>query len=272
MKRILGLFLIAASAAFISGCIQLQTKITVKKDGSGTLEETVLMSKEMINMMNQFIMGFADDSSKGEEFNLYNEEDLKNRTSELGEGVTFISGTEIKDKENEGYKVVYSFSDLNKLRIDENPDSRIPDDAGNVVTEDKEYITFNFKSGDISEVIIKMPLKPEETKEEEDREIETPQDSLAEADISRMKFFLKDFSISLTVDIEGEIVETNSDYHQGSEITLFNVNFGELIDNTQKLEELKKINPDNIMELKEIMKDIPGIKIETSDPVVIKFR
>jgi mevalonate kinase len=87
-----------------------------------------------------------------------------------------------------------------------------------------------------------------------------------------MKFFLKDLSFSLIVDINGEIVETNADYIQNSQITLFNLNFGELLDNQQKLEELKKINPNNLKELKELMKDIPGIKIETNDPVVIKFR
>jgi hypothetical protein len=87
-----------------------------------------------------------------------------------------------------------------------------------------------------------------------------------------MKFFLKDLSFSLIVDINGEIVETNADYIQNSQITLFNLNFAELLDNQQKLEELKKINPNNLKELKELMKDIPGIKIETNDPVVIKFR
>jgi len=56
-----------------------------------------------------------------------------------------------------------------------------------------------------------------------------------------------------------------------SEITLFKLNFGELLENPEKLEELKNMDSNNLKELKEIMKDIPGIKIETNDPVVIKF-
>jgi hypothetical protein len=35
---------------------------------------------------------------------------------------------------------------------------------------------------------------------------------------------------------------------------------------------MKKIDPNNLKDLKDIMKDIPGIKIEINDPVVIKFR
>jgi hypothetical protein len=274
MKKLLKLFVIVTVSLFLTGCIQLQTKIFVNKDGSGTLEETVLMSKEMIKMMNEFIMGFTVDTTEVEEFNLYNEEDLKNRVSELGEGVTFVAGTEIKEEDKEGYKVVYNFSAINKIRIDQNPDSRIPTDSANIEMQDKEYVTFNFNPGDISEIKIKMPFKQEEYEKEEEteEEIEASKDSLGEADISQMKFFIKDLSMSFVIDVEGEITETNSDYQQENSITLFNLSFGELLDNTQKLKELKKINPDNLLELKEIMKDIPGIKIETHDPVIIKFR
>jgi hypothetical protein len=121
----------------------------------------------------------------------------------------------------------------------------------------------------ISEVKINLP---EQKTEEVDEEAEVEEDSLKNGNLSEMKFLLKDLSFSLLLNVNGEIVETNAGYRQDSEITLFKLNFEELVDNQEKLEKLKKIDMNNVKELKEIMKDIPGIKIETNDPVIIKFR
>ena len=269
MIKILKQLMVLLFTLSFTGCIQIETKVNVNKDGSGTVEETVLMTNEMVQMLNEFISGFASDSAETEEFKLYNEEDLKNKEAELGEGVKLVSGSEYKTENKQGYKVVYSFSDLSKLKIDQSPDSRIPDNATGVEVKEKGFVTFNFSKGGVSELKINLP-QPE--KDEEENEFETEEDSLNDGDISEMKFLLKDLSFSLIVNINGEITETNADYREGSNITLFKLNFGELLDNTQKLQELKRINPNNYKELKEIMKDIPGIKIETNDPVVIKFR
>jgi hypothetical protein len=272
MKKILIPFVIILISLFLSGCIEIQTKVTINNDGSGTLEETVLMSNEMVQMVNEFITGFASDTTQPDEFKLYKEEDLKKRESELGEGVKLVSGTEIKTESKEGYKVIYSFEDLNKLKIDQSPASRVPDDASGVEAEEKNYITFSFNKGNTSEIKINMPLTQKDEEENEiETEVDAEEDSTKQSDLSEMKFLLKDLSINMVVNVNGEIVETNADHLNGSEVTLFKLNFGELLDNPQKLEELQKSNY-NFKELKEIMKNIPGIKIETNDPVVIKFR
>src|SRR5690606_4875122 len=103
---------------FLAGCIQIETKVNLNKDGSGTVEETVLMGNEMVQMLNEFITGFSSDTTKPEEFKIYNEEDLKERETEFGEGVTLLSSSEYTTETQQGYKVVYSFSDISKLKID----------------------------------------------------------------------------------------------------------------------------------------------------------
>jgi len=277
MKRILTLLFLPAFFIF-SGCIELNTKININPDGTGTVEETVLMSNEMIQMLNEFMTGFASDTTNPEEFKLYKEEELIARASDMGEGVNFVSGSEIKTDNKEGYKVVYSFSDLNKLKIDQSPDSRLPDDATGIEEREKKFVTFLFTKGDFSEVKIKMPdaAKDEgEAEEEPEAETETTEadeDSISENDLSQMKFFLKDLSMSLSVEVNGEITGTNAVHRDKSVITLFSINFDELLNKPEKLKELNNINPDNLKELNEVVKDIPGIKIEINDPVVINFR
>jgi len=269
MKKIFTAIFTFCTLLLLSGCIQIETKVNLNKDGSGTVEETVLMSNEMVNMLNEFISGFSSDTTQPEEFKLYNEEDLKKRESSLGEGVTLLSSSEIKTDTKQGYKVEYSFTDINKLRIDQNPDSRIPDDGSEVEPADTSYVTFNFTRGDVSQLTIDLP---DPVKYENEEEFETEEDTTDTGDLSELKFLIQDLSFKLVVHVNGELTESNADYVEDSDITLFNLNFNQLLDNPEKLKELNKMKSNDLKELKEIMKDIPGIKIETNDPVVIKFR
>ena len=82
MKKIKYLALGAIFFTFLNGCLQVDTKVNLNSDGSGTIEETVVMKSEVINMMKEFAMAF--DSTKSEEFNMFNEEELKNKASNYG--------------------------------------------------------------------------------------------------------------------------------------------------------------------------------------------
>jgi hypothetical protein len=273
MKKLFTSLTIFFIVLAISGCVDLKTKIKVNRDGSGTVEETLLMSTEMIQMLKQFMSGFAGDSTNAEGFKLYNEEEMKKRASDYGEDVEFLSGKELLQDGREGYTAIYSFKDLNKLKFDQNPGSKIPEEIEGTEEEHKEYITFRFDKNNGSEIIITMPPASQE-KEDIDSTKEAysaDSDSLDAADLSKLKLLFKDFDISLVVETDGEITETNANYADRSSITLFDLNFNLLLDNSEKLKELKKINPNNIQELKEIIKDVAGIKIETNNPVKIKF-
>ncbi len=276
MKKLFASLAIFFVALAITGCIDVKTKIKVNKDGSGMIEETMLMSSEMVQMMKQFMSGFAADSTNTQEFNLYNEEEIKNKASDYGEGVQFISGKELQEDGREGYSAIYSFADLNKLRFDQNPDSKIPEGveaAAGQEPEKKEYITFKFDRNDGSEITINMPPASKES-EKADSTMDmgdTSTDSLNAGDLSKLKDLLKDFNISLVVETDGEIKETNASYVNKSSVTLFDLNFNLLLDDPEKLMALKKINPGDMQEVKDILKDVTGIKIETNNPVKIKF-
>ncbi len=54
------------------------------------------------------IKGFSssfDSSGTGEEFTLYNETELKDKAAKMGEGVKYISGNKIIEKNKEGFWV-----------------------------------------------------------------------------------------------------------------------------------------------------------------------
>jgi len=47
--------------------------------------------------------------------------------------------------------------------------------------------------------------------------------------------------------------------------------FGQLLSDTDKLEQFKKFNPDSFEEVKKLVKDFPGIKVELNKEVFIEF-
>ncbi|RPI63373.1 MAG: hypothetical protein EHM44_05145, partial [Ignavibacteriales bacterium] len=109
---------------FLSGCLQVNTTVNLNKDGSGTIEEVFVMKTEVINMMKEFAMAF--DSTKSEGFEIFNETELREKAAKFGEGVTYVSGEVVKKDNYEGYKVIYSFKDINKLKLNPSPEDKVP--------------------------------------------------------------------------------------------------------------------------------------------------
>ncbi|MGE5810947.1 MAG: hypothetical protein ACM339_05560 [Ignavibacteria bacterium] len=62
------------------GCIEVKTLITVNKDGSGTIEETMVMSEQVVEMMKGFSAAFSSDSTQQQDFNIFDENNLKEQS------------------------------------------------------------------------------------------------------------------------------------------------------------------------------------------------
>jgi len=267
MKNIKHLFLLIISFALLSGCLQVDTTVYVNKDGTGTIEEKVLMSDAVVDMMNQFMSSFQDSANAPEEFNLYKEEELKEKASGYGEGVEYISGEEIKNDGWQGYKAIYSFEDLNTITMETDPNAKVELDK-NEEGKKNEYFSFKFIRGDVSELIIDRPeIKPKITMDETGSEEENVDESLDDSFLKMME----GMKVQISLTFDGDIVETNATYVDGSHVKLLDIDFGELFKNKESLEMLKNNPPDNLEEMKEIVENVPGMKIELQKPVFIKF-
>jgi hypothetical protein len=256
---------------FFTGCLEVNTTVHLNKDGSGTLEESVLMSSQVVQMISAFASSFDSTAADTNKFSLFQPDQLKADTSKYGSGIKYLSGEEVKENEKEGYRVVYSFDNINKLRINQNPNSKIDMEGIDVEEEDtsKEILHFDFSPGDPASLLIKLPSK-------KDQEVtnEAPSQDTAGTNTEGMDELvklMKDMHITLKIDVNGNIVETNANYVNGSEVTLFDISFNELLDNPEKLKMFKQQSPQNLEEIKKIMENLPGVKIELNDEVKIKF-
>lgn len=261
------------TALTLYGCIDFSLKLTVNKDGSGTLEESILMNKEIIDMISGMAMAFGEDTAASEKFSLYDVEKIKQEAADRGSGVEYVSSEQIILPDKEGYNVVYKFSDVNQLSIKQNPMELTSMNtlSGQMPMEQSlgENLQFNFIPGSTAELEIIFPeqgIEDEELSEEEDT-METD-----EASFEEMKAFMRGFRISLGVEVNGNIVETNASYVESSKVTLFDIDFDKLLDNEEKFNELKNLRPGDFSTIKDVMKNIPGFQIETNTPVKIKFK
>ena len=268
MKYFKFFFVLLLPVTLFTGCLQVDTTVKLNKDGSGTIEEKVMMSDMVVQMMNQFMNSMPDSSGKKQEFKLFKEDELKNKVSEYGEGVKYVSGKEVSKDGWQGYKAVYSFKDINKLRMDTDPNKKMELDKGGSKV-DNNYFSFRFKPGNVAELIIDRPdVSMNNEFETDESNNDSTQNNPLPDNIIKM---MDGMRVKISLQPQGKIVSTNASYVDGSEVTLLDVNFSELLKNKKDLDRFKKNPPKSLDEMKEIVKNIPGMKIELQKPVSIKF-
>jgi hypothetical protein len=272
MKHIKYLFIIIIFSAFFTGCLQVNTNVNLNKDGSGTIEEIFVMKDEVINMMKEFAMAF--DSTESEEFNMFNETDLKAKESEYGKGVKYLSGEKITINGYQGFKAIYAFEDINKLTLNPNPDSKVPFGDDLDEQEDKTYddfLKFDFKKGDPSTLVINFPKPEMEDKIETEESTEFEDSTFSEEEEQKIIEMFDGMKIEVAFNFNDPIKETDASFVNGNKITLMEVDFSEVIKNKEILENLQKNKPETMEEFKKVIGDVPGIKVEFKEQVIVKF-
>lgn len=248
---------------FLSGCLQSHRTIHLNKDGSGTIEEKVLLSASMGSMM-------------GQQMSFYNPEKLKTKASKIGEGVQYISSKEITKNEMKGYIVEYSFTDISKIKLaDDAAENLMNTDLKN---DDSDFITFQFQKGKEAELKVIMPEKEKLSKEElaaEEVEYEEEPEVSEEEQQQAMemaKQLYADMEISTRIIFDGEITETDAVHKTNKEVILEEIIFADLPQDEKMMELMNSTKEMDTAAIEKLMKDYPGIKIENKEEIMIKFK
>ena len=108
---------VAVVAAVIgSGCIRSATLITVKPDGSGTIEQTVLMNAAALKGMLGGLGG-AQQSRVG----AINEDDAQAAAARRGRDLRVVRTASRPTTASRAAKALYAFTDISKVRVDQDP-------------------------------------------------------------------------------------------------------------------------------------------------------
>jgi len=278
---------LCAAVCLFSGCIQDNTVINIKPDGSGTIEETVLMGNSFIDMMEGMTRGMTeakaqDDASPKEkpksDDSVVTEmiDKAKTNAKEFGEGVKFVSANPVKTETASGYTAVYSFNDISKVTLNQNPGKKTPGDAKKEVAGDEaaknDTIKFAFKKGPVSRLSVNMP--PPRTEEKKDKKEEAAQKEQADDPqaLEMLKAMFKDMKVSIVLNMMGDIVSTNATYRTDKKITLIDMDFGKLVNDMPLLKKINQTQPQSVEEVKTMVKGMEGLKMEFTNPVTVDFK
>lgn len=272
--------LVLLAAMLLSGCFQIERTVSVKPDGSGTVEEIALLSKELTSMFDN--MDAGGEGAKGEQEkksakNRLAEEEktARAKAAEMGEGVTLLSVTPLKRGDFEGYRVVYGFRDINKLKLA--ADATPADQKG----KPGKFNSYQLTRGEQNVLVFRngssqsTPPAAEEGQtaaQSAAGQEQQPEDAKAALEMLKQIFNGMRIAERIVV-VDGTITESNAAFRAGSVITVMDVDFGKLLETKpEELSKLQSIPQDDRQKLLIAMGKIQGFKVDMNEELRVVFK
>jgi hypothetical protein len=256
--------------------MNVSTTLTVRPDGGGTITERLTLNPEAARMMQS--MSQALDST-GAPQELFSEEELRAEADSVP-GLALQSYTRIDDETGTGYEAVYSFDDLNAAQFDPGPGDVMTDGATAPTEEGgldlMSEMSFDFSPGAPATLTIHVPQDPATERADEGRAapVATTDGPPSGVDMEMMRALVQDAGFRLAVTIDGQIVETNATHRSGSTVTLLELDFGTLAQDSTAFRELMTLSDDPTDPAAPIdrLNALPGMTVEPRETVTIRFR
>ena len=257
----------------LAGCFAYDTTVRLSLDGSGTVEQELVLTGGMAEMIR-----YARTAEEGE-VDLCAEQDL-------GVGVRLVSAVPVEEAERVGCRQVYAFTDVNTLRLKPDVDKMLPEGSGRgeeARAASEDPITFRFRAGSPATLVVRMPEQETGDAEPEVREDAAEREGAAVGNegedaagramaLAMMREMLRGSRFSVHLVLQGQVVETDATYRDGDRITLVELDFDTLLEDTESLERLLDVQDPSPEEAKALLARTPGMKVETRKEVTVRFQ
>ena len=255
----------------IAACLDIETLISVRGDGSGTVRERVHLSDEAVEMIRQMEQTAGGKSSGT---GVLDRARLEARSAAMGPGVALVSAEPLPAGEGTGYVALWSFDDIDTLRVEQDPEGAMPsgDDAAGGSTEaDKASMRFRLQRGEtpVLHVASSLARDPASAATAGSDVPTPPAEEQVPAEILREMF--KGMRFEIAIEVEGGIVETNATRHDGRRVTVFELDFDRLLQNDEALALLGASDQPDPTQVMAALRDVPGIHVETEPDLRIAF-
>ncbi len=270
MKKMLHSVSVLFVSMLLSSCFEMNSVVTVNKDGSGTVEETTLVSAQIKAMMGSMANAPKGEGSSGEMKMdiLPTKEKAAAKAAKMGEGVTLKSQEDIKSPDGrEGVKVVYAFKDVTKLKYE-------PGDMKEKAEDGKPAITFGY-AGDTLTINLPQDAKASDAAKKDAAKAAAQMPKDIEAQMAMMKPMFAGMRMSFKVKGGTGIASTDATHLEGDTITIMEMNFDKLLEKPEGMKKFAEMSGNKDMtptEAAEAFKGLDGIKIETKEKVTVKLK
>jgi len=261
--RLLRLSLTLLAAVGLAGCFQSSTILHVNADGSGTIDERMLLTGAALSQLRALA---AFGGGGGQDVNPISEDQARAAATSLGSGVTYVSSTPITDGDAQGRAIVYAFTDITQVRISQQP----PAPGGMTVrapgVTDGQAVTFALArqpdGNMLLRIIVPTPKAPADTAPPA-----APRGSPQQ--MAMVKQLLTGAHLSIGVEPSGHLVRTSSPFVDGQRVTLLDLDFDEVTRDEAILSRLQGVR--SVDDAKVALKGVPGAKINFDPEITIEF-
>lgn len=280
MRR-LAIALLAVAAALSSACFQSETVIRVKADGTGTIEQTNLADKQMIGMAagmaKQAVENAGGSGGVGSTSpnldnlgDLFDEARIREQASSFGLGVRFVSSEPIAQNGLTGVKATFAFDDIRLLNLNNRQ-------AGASATPTPQ-LRFDLEkpaADGPSTLRIRLPqgTRPANDAVEAPPTTTTPRPDLPPEALAMVRNMFKGARVTVAVEVDGAIVTTDGPKRDGSRVTIFGLDFHELLSDPTKFTALQGLKPGtDFATARTALEGVPGVLLPATPTVTIEFR
>lgn len=264
---------------FLTGCVEYGLTVKINKDGSGEIVEDMLLASQIVNMAKAF-------SSDGDNTISLTEENQKSKAFTFGKGVVFSSFEEIKTEAKEGYKTVYTFTDINDVLISENmfnetieefaKDEDEDDEDESDDEDDDNFFRFEYNSrkkgaltimNGFAEAINKAnkEIADDDSDDEENYDAKNIDQELAMA-----KSFLKGMRFYTKVEFDN--IKNSNVPFENNQITLFEIDMDKLLAQPELFKDLMKDGDKEISNFLNNKKKIDGVTFHNFEKITVDFK
>jgi hypothetical protein len=254
----------------LAGCFQASTVIRVKADGSGTIEQRLLVTEQALDQLRAFAIlgggnaGNSDPTSEAQ---------ARALAATIGPGVVYVSSTPITAGKSQGREALYTFADVSQLRISEQPS--IPGAASlkaQGVNTNSDPITFSLTRkpestpGTPGTVVLRILVpRPSLFPTGANGELMPP----SVDQINMVKQLLAGARVTVVLEPAGRVVQTSSPFVDGNRVTLIDLDIDRAAADPDLVKKLQ--SPKTAEESKAAINSVPGLKITLDPEISIEF-
>jgi hypothetical protein len=253
--------LVTVAALPLAGCFQASTVINVKADGSGTIEQRLLITDAAMEQLRAFAILGGGNAANADPTS---EAQARSLAGLLGPGVTYVSSTPITADKAQGRDSVYAFTDITKLHISEQPSLPTgpvsPAGSANV-----GELTFALTHEADGNAVLRVQVPKFNVLPTNTGGSFAP--TAQQIDIA--KGLLAGARLTVAIEPGGRLVRTTSPFADGNRVTLVDVDFDKAVADPDLVTKLQ--SPQTPEEVKATVTSLPGVKITLDPEISITF-
>ncbi|MBI3492778.1 MAG: hypothetical protein HY047_13525, partial [Acidobacteria bacterium] len=229
--RPLGVSPLVIVALATGGCFHMTTTLTVRGDGSGTIDHRMLITNAGIAQLKQF---GALGGGRGQAVDPVSEEQARALAASIGPGVTYVTSTPTSSALGQGRDATYAFTDVSQLRISPRPAVPAGVVAGRApgLSTDAAPITFSLTHETNGNAVLHIHVPEPDF-------LGTLSTPAAAGQLAMIRALLGGARVSLLAEPAGTLVRTTSPYVEGSRVTLLDIDLDQILKDEASIAKLQ---------------------------------